>query len=63
MNRSNAETRTFPTDFVGEGSLASYFGLRVEIIALMEHVCSIRYGGRDFVVETQDLQFALRLAA
>jgi hypothetical protein len=40
---------------------AQYFGLRVEVIARMTSCSLIRYGGRESVVETKDLQSCLPL--
>jgi hypothetical protein len=44
---------------------AEYFGLKVEVIDLMEHCALIRFRDREFVVETADLVFVgiLRQAA
>ena len=47
-------------------SMANYFGLEVEVICQMDNCSLIRFGNRDFVVETQDLtelSQALRRAA
>jgi len=35
--------------------MASYFGLRVEVISRMEDCSLIRFQGREFVVDTADL--------
>jgi len=35
--------------------IASYFGLPVEIISLMEHSSLIRFRDREFIVDTDDL--------
>jgi hypothetical protein len=44
---------------------AEYFGLKVEVICRIEHGALIRFGDREFVVDTPDLVFvrALRQAA
>ena len=47
-------------------SKAIYFGLQVEVICRMENCSLIRFGNREFVVDTQDLaeiQQVLKLAA
>jgi hypothetical protein len=36
-------------------TMASYFGLRVEVISWMEDCSLIRFQGREFVVDTADL--------
>ena len=40
---------------------ASYFGLPVEVIARMPNYTSIRYGNREFVVESVDLRKSLAI--
>lgn len=35
--------------------MAEYFGLIVEVICRMEHCALIRFGSREFVVDTSDL--------
>ena len=44
---------------------AEYFGLKVEVICLMEHCALVRFEKREFVVEAADLVFvqALRQVA
>jgi hypothetical protein len=44
---------------------AEYFGLQVEVICRMEHCALVRFGDREFVVDTADLGFVqtLRQAA
>lgn len=47
-------------------SKATYFGLEVEVVCRMENCSLIRFGNREFVVDSQDLtelQQALRQAA
>jgi hypothetical protein len=47
-------------------SKAMYFGLEVEVICRMENCSLIRFGTREFVVDSQDLsqlKQALRQAA
>ena len=36
---------------------AEYFGLKIEVICRMEHYALVRFGDREFVVETEDLRF------
>jgi hypothetical protein len=36
---------------------AEYFGLKVEVIYMMEHCALIRFGKREFVVDAADLAF------
>ena len=36
---------------------AEYFGLKVEVICLMEHCALVRFGDREFVVDAADLVF------
>ena len=47
------------------GETATYFGLTVEVIARLPNYSSIRYGSREFVVESVDLRtsFAIGRAA
>jgi len=40
---------------------AEYFGLKVEVICLMEHWALVRFGGREFVVDAADLGFVRTL--
>jgi len=40
---------------------ATYFGLPVEVIARMPNYTSIRYGNREFVVESVDLRTSLAM--
>ena len=44
-----------------ESETANYFGLTVQIIARMSSYSLIRYGNREFVVDTADLQTSLAL--
>jgi anti-sigma regulatory factor (Ser/Thr protein kinase) len=44
-----------------QNETATYFGLTVQIIALMSSCSLIRYGNREFVVDTADLQKSLAL--
>ena len=37
--------------------IAEYFGLKVEVICLMEHCALVRFGDRESVVEAADLAF------
>ncbi|MCI0620504.1 MAG: hypothetical protein L0387_02325 [Acidobacteria bacterium] len=37
--------------------VAEYFGLRVEVICMMEQCALIRFGEREFVVDAADLVF------
>ena len=43
------------------GETTTYFGLPVEVIARMPNYSSIRYGNREFVVESVDLRKNLTL--
>jgi hypothetical protein len=36
---------------------AEYFGLKVEVICLMEHWALVRFGDRELVVDAADLVF------
>jgi len=54
MNKQSAVTRHKTQPSLRE--TASYFGLEVEIIARMSNYTSVRYGNREFVVESADLQ-------
>jgi len=36
---------------------AEYFGLKVEVICLMEHCTLVQFGDREFVVDAADLVF------
>jgi hypothetical protein len=40
---------------------ATYFGLTVEVICKMRHCALIRYGEREFIVDTCDLVFVRRI--
>lgn len=40
---------------------AEYFGLKVEVICLMEHCALVRFGDREFVVDAADLVFVRML--
>ena len=40
---------------------AEYFGLKVEIICLMEHWALVRFGDRELVVDAADLVFVRML--
>lgn len=40
-------------------TVASYFGIEVEVIEKLENCSLIRHGERKFVVDTQDLTFRL----
>ena len=42
--------------------VASYFGLRVHVLCSIKIYTLIRFQSREFVVETQDLVFAVRCA-
>jgi hypothetical protein len=44
----NAKTKT---------TVAEYFGLKVEVLSMMEHCALIRFGERECVVDTADLLF------
>jgi hypothetical protein len=44
----NAKTRT---------KVAEYFGLRVEVVSMMEHCALIRFRERECIVDTVDLLF------
>jgi hypothetical protein len=37
---------------------ATYFGLQVTVINLMQYYSLVRFRERDYIVETADLQFA-----
>jgi hypothetical protein len=41
---------------------AEYFGLTVEVVCEMKHYTLIRFGDREFVVDTGDLIFARQLS-
>ncbi len=44
-----------------EKHMAEYFGLKVEVVRRLEHCSLIRYGEREFVVDTADLIYVRRL--
>jgi hypothetical protein len=49
------EERTLETIQNSRPTMASYFGLTIEVIVRMENCSLIRYRGREFVVSTEDL--------
>jgi len=59
MNKQSAVTKHKTQPVLRE--TASYFGLEVEIIARMSNYTSVRYGNREFVVESADLQKSLAI--
>jgi len=59
MNFRNASARINPEP----KEWAYYFGLTVEIIERMKNCSLIRWLDREFVVDTEDLQFVAKLAA
>ena len=62
MIRSNATaTKRIPDS--SQASLASYFGLTVEVMQRMENYTLIRYQDRQLVVDTEDLQIRLEVKA
>ena len=44
-----------------DNTKAYYFGLEVDVICVMETCSLIRYGSREFIVETADLEFSQTL--
>ena len=55
-------TKTCDETISKDMAVASYFGLRVDVLWKMENCSLIHFEGREFVVETSDLVFQ-RIAA
>jgi hypothetical protein len=56
-------SRSQPSPEVNQRPVARYFDLTVEVVVRMNNCSLIRYGERHFIVSSEDLQLARKVAA